>query len=289
MSGSTSSAASQTKALETLDANRRVVVLGRAGTGKTRLAMAWARRAGGTTNGSCSPATTSRSPSRSRRTCLRTTNSSSGRSCGWRSGSTGCRRSTSPRTAGHDWWTVTAVGHLHAHWHLDHRRGSTRSSWTRPRTSAPPGSPSSPPCCDPEGPRRLLIAADPDQERLPARASRSRRSTTAGRTASSSTTAATPTRSARSSDGVSAGQRLPESGPRGDRRPVRHDRRRRFGGLARGRRDRRASMLDGERDSEQIAVLTTTSRLRDALVERLALRRWEDSATTGSSARTSTG
>src|SRR5690606_5478459 len=32
-------------ALETLDANRRVFVTGRAGTGKTRLAMGWARRA----------------------------------------------------------------------------------------------------------------------------------------------------------------------------------------------------------------------------------------------------
>ena len=37
--------ADQVRALEALDANRRVVVTGAAGTGKTRLAMAWARRA----------------------------------------------------------------------------------------------------------------------------------------------------------------------------------------------------------------------------------------------------
>ena len=37
--------ANQVAALETLDANRRAYVTGRAGTGKTRLAMGWARRA----------------------------------------------------------------------------------------------------------------------------------------------------------------------------------------------------------------------------------------------------
>ena len=37
--------AAQVRALERLDANRRVVVTGGAGTGKTRLALAWARRA----------------------------------------------------------------------------------------------------------------------------------------------------------------------------------------------------------------------------------------------------
>lgn len=42
---STSFAATRSPPLETLDANRRAYVTGRAGTGKTRLAMGWARRA----------------------------------------------------------------------------------------------------------------------------------------------------------------------------------------------------------------------------------------------------
>ena len=55
--------AERVRTLEPLDANRKVLVAGGAGSGKTRLAMAWARRAVARASGCCSRATTTHSAS----------------------------------------------------------------------------------------------------------------------------------------------------------------------------------------------------------------------------------
>lgn len=155
--------ATQIGALERLDANRRVVALGAAGTGKTRLAMAWARRAF----------------AREERVLLTCYNDPLGGRIAEQLpedpdlviGSflrlalafDGMAPLTVPDDADHDWWTITAVGHLHSHWHEVTERFDTivideaqdfSPAWLAQLEAL----------LDPDGPRRLLIAADVDQE-----------------------------------------------------------------------------------------------------------------------------
>ena len=177
-----------------------------------------------------------------------------------------------PEAADHDWWTVTAVGHLHAHWHLITERFDTivvdeaqdfSPAWLAQLASL----------LDPDGPRRLLIAADPTQEvyargfQIPSvddgwthcelvnncrnahEIGTLLRRRLGGAAAPEWGPEAFDVRFVTTADGVSAA-------PLVDAEITR-------------------LVLDGERDPSQIAVLTTTSRLRDELVERLALRRWE--------------
>ena len=190
-----------------------------------------------------------------------------------------------PEAAGHDWWTVTAVGHLHAHWHLITERFDTivvdeaqdfSPAWLAQLASL----------LDPDGPRRLLIAADPTQEvyargfQIPSvddgwthcelvnncrnahEIGTLLRRRLGGAAAPEWGPEAFDVRFVTTADGVSAASLVDAEITR--------------------------LVLDGERDPSQIAVLTTTSRLRDELVER-SRSDAGNTATTGSSARTSTG
>lgn len=111
--------ASQVKALETLDANRRVLVRGGAGTGKTRLAEGWARRALWDDqrvlvtcyNEPLAAAMAQRLPELEGLTIgpfLRLALSLPGMPA--------LERPASPE-AEHDWWTVAVPAHLSTHWH----------------------------------------------------------------------------------------------------------------------------------------------------------------------------
>jgi hypothetical protein len=106
----------QISVLERLDANRRVVVTGSVGTGKTRLATSWARRAF----------------ARGERTLLTCYNEPLGSDLRTRLPAdedlvigaflqlarnfAGMPQLDVPVDAGDEWWSFTAIGHLHRHW-----------------------------------------------------------------------------------------------------------------------------------------------------------------------------
>lgn len=155
--------ADQTRTLERLDANRRVVAQGAAGTGKTRLAMAWARRA----------------YAREERVLLTCYNEPLadviagqvvddealrvGPFLRVALGFEGMPALAVPATADHEWWTITAVGHIVTHWHEVSERFDTivvdeaqdfSPAWLALLESL----------LDAEGPRRMLLVADAAQE-----------------------------------------------------------------------------------------------------------------------------
>ncbi len=150
----------QTQALERLDVNRKVVALGAAGTGKTRLAMAWARRAFAREervlltcyNDPLAERTAEQMPDDE---SLRT-----GSFLKMAMGLEGMPTLDVPAEVDHEWWNHTAVGHLHANWHL-----VTESFDTIVVDEAQDFSPallaqlSS--ILDPDGPRKMLLVADP--------------------------------------------------------------------------------------------------------------------------------
>ncbi|MFZ6005811.1 MAG: NERD domain-containing protein [Actinomycetota bacterium] len=155
--------ANQVAALETLDANRRAYVSGRAGTGKTRLAMGWARRAFVRDervlltcyNDPLAAGMAAQLPDDERlviggflRVALELD---------------GMPSLPIPELADHEWWTVTAVEHLQAHWHQVTERFDT--------IVVDEGQDFSPTwmallerLLDPDGPRRMLVVADDAQD-----------------------------------------------------------------------------------------------------------------------------
>ncbi|WP_421118414.1 NERD domain-containing protein [Aquihabitans daechungensis] len=108
--------AAQVRSLETLDRNPRVLVLGAAGTGKTRLAESWARRAlldGQRVLVTCyneplSDAVAARLPD--------DPDLIVGPFLRLALGLEGMAPLTVPDDADYDWWTITAPQHLAAHW-----------------------------------------------------------------------------------------------------------------------------------------------------------------------------
>ncbi|QYG95202.1 AAA family ATPase [Iamia sp. SCSIO 61187] len=152
----------QTQALERLDVNRRVVAVGAAGTGKTRLAGAWASRAW----------------SRGERVLLTCYNDplaevvaaamphdealTVGGFFRTALALPGMPHLDIPAGADHEWWMVVAVGHLVAHWHQVEARFDTivvdeaqdfSPAWLAMLEAL----------LDPDGPRRLLMVTDPAQ------------------------------------------------------------------------------------------------------------------------------
>ncbi len=155
--------ADQTRTLERLDANRRVVAQGSAGTGKTALAVAWTRRA----------------YARGERVLLTCYNDPLAEVIGDRLpddeavmsgaflrlalGLEGMPPLVVPPDADHEWWTITAVGHIVTHWHQVTERFDTvvvdeaqdfSPAWLALLESL----------LDPDGPRRMLMVADAAQE-----------------------------------------------------------------------------------------------------------------------------
>jgi len=153
----------QIRTLERLDANRRVYVTGGAGTGKSRLALAWARRAA----------------LRGEHTLLVCFNEPLGAEFQRRIGMMnnlrtgpflrlalsldGIPHKSEPADAGTDYWNNEVHGHLHLHWPQVTERFDTiivdeaqdfSPSWLAMLTSL----------LDPDGPQRMLLAGDADQE-----------------------------------------------------------------------------------------------------------------------------
>ena len=154
--------ASQVQVLETLDANRHVMVTGGAGSGKTRLAMAWARRAS----------------LRGERVLLTCYNDPLAVAVWERFGDDdlvtvdsyfeaafqleGMPELEVPSEADGTWWDTVAVGHLQRHWGEVTDRFDTiivdeaqdfSPSWIAQLQQL----------LDPHGPRRMLMVADESQ------------------------------------------------------------------------------------------------------------------------------
>lgn len=154
--------AQQIKVLERLDLNRRVTVTGGAGTGKTRLAIAWARRALQRDervlvtcfNDPLADSIAQRLPDDDRLTV----------GSYFRVALTlpGMPELGVPDDADKTWWDTVAVGHLQTHWHEVTARYDTivvdeaqdfNPAWLTQLSSL----------LDPDGPRRVLGVADEAQ------------------------------------------------------------------------------------------------------------------------------
>lgn len=152
----------QTKALEPLDVNRRVVAVGAAGTGKTRLATAWARQA--FVRGERVLFTCYNDPLADIVTAVLPNDEAVTVGSFFRIARSlpGIPVLDEPAGAGHDWWMVQAVGHLVAHWQDVDVRFDTivvdeaqdfSPAWLAMLEAL----------LDPDGPRRILMVTDPAQ------------------------------------------------------------------------------------------------------------------------------
>jgi hypothetical protein len=149
-------------ALEPLDVNRRVLVTGGAGSGKTRLATAWARRAVG----------------RGERTLLTCYNDPLGDVLVERLPPNDLRTVGSfynvaraldgmaplpvPDDADGTWWDTVAVGHLHSHWPAVTERFDTVIV-DEAQDFSPAWLAQLEQLIDPHGPRRMMLLADTAQ------------------------------------------------------------------------------------------------------------------------------
>ena len=149
----------QVQALETLDANRRVMVTGGAGSGKTRLAMAWARRAS----------------QRGERVLLTCYNDPLAAAVWERFGDDelvtvdsyfevafqleGMPSLEVPQEADGTWWDTVAVGHLQRHWGDITQRFDTIIV-DEAQDFSPAWLPQLQQLLDPDGPRRMMMVAD---------------------------------------------------------------------------------------------------------------------------------
>ncbi|MBX3283970.1 MAG: NERD domain-containing protein [Actinobacteria bacterium] len=264
--------ATQVQALERLDVNRRVVALGRAGTGKTRLATTWANRA--FARGERVLLTCYNEPLAARVAEQLVDDESLrvGPFLRLALGLEGMAPLEVPADADHEWWTVTAVGHLHAHWHRIVERFDTivvdeaqdfSPAWLAQLEAL----------LDPDGPRRILLAADPAQElytrgfQVPAVDDGWTRCELVSNCRNSHRIASLLRRAL---GGAAAPAVAPEGSPvRFVPLAFRYD----LPVLVRGELERLVQ-VEGLPASD-VAVLTFSSQTRDQLVAELDLRRWE--------------
>jgi len=155
--------ANQVRALERLDANRRVVVTGGAGTGKTRLALGWARRA----------------YVRQERTLVTCYNDPLGDVIRERMPESellrigpflrlartleGMPHIDEPEDVGHSWWTNDLVGHLIANWHRITERFDTIVV-DEAQDFSPAWLALLQQLLDEDGPQRMFMVADTEQD-----------------------------------------------------------------------------------------------------------------------------
>ena len=264
---------SQVAALETLDANRRVFVTGRAGTGKTRLAYGWARRAW-------------RDDQRVLLTCYNDPLAAElqARHPGDEMlviGSflrvafelEGMPPLPEPPDADNEWWNTQAVAHLLRHWHEVTQRFDTvvvdegqdfNPAWISLLERL----------LDPDGARRLLVVAD-DAQNLYDR----------GFTppaADDGWTVAELLVNCRNAHPIASllrrrlgGAASPKIGPEGlgvEWHPAEDQ-----AAVSRAVNERLVELLEvDERNPSGIVVATFTTSVREALRAELGLVRWED-------------
>lgn len=264
---------SQVAALETLDANRRVFVTGRAGTGKTRLAYGWARRAW-------------RDDQRVLLTCYNDPLAAElqSRHPGDEMlviGSflrvafelEGMPPLPVPDDADHEWWNTQAVAHLVGHWHEVTQRFDTvvvdegqdfNPVWISLLERL----------LDPDGARRLLVVAD-DAQDLYDRGF-------APPAADDGWTVAELLVNCRNAHPIASllrrrldGAASPKIGPEGlgvEWQPAEDQ-----AAVTRAVNERLVELLEvDERDPAGIVVATFTTSVREALRAELGLVRWED-------------
>lgn len=266
--------ASQTRALERLDGNRRVVALGLAGTGKTRLASAWAKRAYLRDERVLFTCYNEPLAQRLAEAVPEDETLKVGPFLKVALGLEGMPPLPVPAEADNRWWTIDAVGHLVSHWHEVTERFDTivideaqdfSPAWLALLETL----------LDPEGPRRLLWCADQNQELYP-------RGFHVPGTDDGWTRCELVT-NCRNAHGIASLMRMHLGGaaspvvgpeavdlrwvgvPEGD--PVAVE------AVVGGELGRLID--DEERDPTRLAVLTFSSALRDRLVEAHGLVRWE--------------
>lgn len=265
----------QVEALETLDANRRVFVTGRAGTGKTRLATRWAQRAWA--DGQRVLLTCYNDPLADdlRSRILHDEDLVIGSFLRTSLVLEGMPPLPVPDDADHEWWNVDAVAHLLRHWHEVTARFDSvivdegqdfHPAWLALLEQL----------LDPEGARRLLVVADDAQDiydrgfRPPS--------------ADEGWTVAELVNNCRNVHPIASllrrhldGAKAPMIGPEGlgvDWLPA-HD----LPAMTRVVNDTLVELLEhDERDPAGIVVATFTTSVRDHLRAHLSLGRWEDRA-----------
>jgi len=155
--------ANQVRALERLDANRRVCVTGGAGTGKTRLALGWARRA--IVNGHRTLVTCYNDPLGDvmRERMMDSELLRVGPFLRLARTFEGMPPIDEPENAGHTWWTNDLVGHLISNWHLITERFDTIVV-DEAQDFSPAWLALLEQLLDEEGPQRMLMVADTEQD-----------------------------------------------------------------------------------------------------------------------------
>lgn len=271
--------ANQTATLEHLDVNRRVIALGAAGTGKTRLAMRWAHRVLG--RGERVLLTCYNEPLADRMStqAIDDEDLTVGPFLRLALAMDGMKPLEVPPDADHAWWTITAVGHLQAHWHFVTERFDTivvdeaqdfSPAWLAMLDAL----------LDADGARRTLLVADPSQK-LYARGF----AVPAVEDGWTQAQLVVNCRNAhqigallrRKLNGAPAPSVAPEAvdvcfvavGRDSDSDPVDHNT------IATTVQDEIDRLLREERDPNQIMVLTFSSKLRDNLANAVDLHRWE--------------
>ena len=159
--------ASQVKALERLDENRRVVVTGGAGTGKTRLALAWAKRALMRDERVLLTCFNEPLADQISRYMFEDDNLVTGPFLQIARGLTGMPTIEVPEGLSEDdtkrFWDIEVVGHLHYHWPEVEDRFDTiiideaqdfSPAWIAQMESL----------LDPDGARRIMMVADAEQD-----------------------------------------------------------------------------------------------------------------------------